>query len=192
MPDSVTCNRQIVSRLSESNSSSSIRPSCVSHLPINLWERLDIGLYLYFTWNYTGEQQNYGFIYASSVFVSYKFRPKEPTSTRAKFQRGVRKVDPNLAGSKVLFDFVVLKDFLLIVKYTVFSLWNTLSSHRERVSFHAEVHCLLIVKFCSHHERFSSHWEIHCFLLMIGCLLIVLANHKTSENSLARLVCKVD
>lgn len=31
-------------------------------------------------------------------------------------------MDPNLAESKVLFDFVVLKDFLLLVKYTVFSL----------------------------------------------------------------------
>lgn len=36
-----------------------------------------------FTWINTGEQQNYGFIYASSVFVSYKFHPKEPTSARA-------------------------------------------------------------------------------------------------------------
>lgn len=139
-----------------------------------------------FTWINTGEQQNYGFIYASSVFVSYKFHHEEPTSARAKFRRGVRKVDPNLAGSKVLFDFVVLKDFLLIVKYcllivkycfslwnTTFSLWNTLSSHRERVSFHAEVHCLLIVKFCYQHERFSFHWEIRCLLIVKYCLLIV-------------------
>lgn len=28
-----------------------------------------------FTWNNTGEQQNYGFIYALSVFISYKFHP---------------------------------------------------------------------------------------------------------------------
>lgn len=127
-----------------------------------------------FTWNYTGEQQNYGFTYASSVFVSYKFHPEEPTSARAKFWRGVRKVDPNPAGSKVLFGFVVLKDFLLIVKYTVFSLWNTLSS--LIVEYNAfslwntiSSHCEELSSYC---KILSSHCEI-LFLTVKYCLFIV-------------------
>lgn len=117
-----------------------------------------------FTWINTGEQQNYGFIYASSVFVSYKFYPKEPTSASAKFRRGVRKVDPNLAGSKVLFDFVVLKENTLSSHceiHCLLSLWSTPPSHCE-IQYHLIVkNCLLIVKYCLFIVKYTvfSSWE---------------------------------
>lgn len=73
-------------------------------------------------------------------------------------------MDPNLAGSKVQFDFVVLKDFLLIVKYTiislwsiVFLLWNTVS-HCKILSFHCEVHCLLILRGFLFMQKYTVFW----------------------------------
>lgn len=74
---------------------------------------------------------------------------------------------------------LIVRGFLFMQKYTVFWLWNSVSSWkiffslRNILSSHREVlssHCELL---SPHLERFSFHGEVHCLLIVKNCLLIV-------------------